>query len=151
MKVIVKNKRAIFDYEILEKHEAGMELSGSEVKSIRGGLISLLGSFVIVKNSQLYLLNASISPYQPRNIPQDYNPSRTRRLLLHRSEIKKLIGKTREKGLTLIPLQVYNKRGKIKIEIALAKSRKKVDKREKIKERETKREIEREFKKEGFE
>jgi len=151
MKVIVKNKRAIFDYEILEKHEAGMELSGSEVKSIRGGLISLLGSFVIVKNSQLYLLNASISPYQPRNIPQDYNPSRTRRLLLHRSEIKKLIGKTREKGLTLIPLQVYNKRGKIKIEIALAKSRKKVDKREKIKERETKREIEREFKKEGLE
>jgi len=146
MKIIAKNKRAIFDYEILEKYEAGMELSGPEVKSIRKGYISLAGSFAIVKNSQLYLLNAFISPYQAENTPKDYSPSRTRKLLLHKSEIKKLIGKTKGKGLTLIPLRIYNKRGKIKTEIALAKSKKKVDKRERIKKREIKREIEREFK-----
>jgi len=150
MKTIAKNKRASFDYEILEKYEAGIELLGQEVKSIRNGRISISGSFAIEKNSQVFLINAFIPPYQPQNAPKNYDPSRTRKLLMHKSEIKKLVGKTREKGLTLIPLRVYNKGGKIKIEIATAKSKKKIDKREKIKEKEIEREIEREVKEKRY-
>jgi SsrA-binding protein len=150
MKIIAKNKKGIFDYEILEKYEAGIELLGLEVKSIRNGRISMVGSFVIIKNAQAYLLNTSIPPYQTGNTPKDYKPSRTRKLLLHESEIKRLLGKIKEKGLTLVPIQVYNKRGKIKLEIGLARHRRKVDKREKIKKREIQREIEREFKKKKY-
>ncbi|MCD6094589.1 SsrA-binding protein SmpB [bacterium] len=147
MKPIV-NKRAYFDYEILEKYEAGIELLGNEVKSIKKGQVSLKGSFVIIKKDEVYLLNAHISPYQVKNTPSNYNPFRTRRLLLHKSEIKGLIGKVKQKGLTLVPLKLYTKGGRIKIEIGLARARKKVDKREKIKEREIKREMERVLKNE---
>jgi len=145
MSVISTNKRAYFDYEILETCEAGIELRGFEVKSIKTGRINLAGSYAIIRNNQAWLLNADIPPYQPKNTPLDYDSKRTRRLLLNKLEIKNLIGRTQEKGLTLIPLKVYTKGkiGKIKIEIGLAKSRKKVDKRELIKKREVEREIKR--------
>ena len=150
MKVIAQNKKVSFDYEILEKYEAGVELLGLEVKSIKNGHISIQGSFVVVRDSQLYLLNAFVPPYQPKNAPSNYNPSRTRRLLLHRFQTKKLIGKTKEKGLTLMPFKVYNKDNKIKIEVVLARPRKKIDKREKIRGRDVQREIERELKERSY-
>jgi SsrA-binding protein len=142
----ITNKKAFFDYEIFEKYEAGIELFGHEVKSIKNGKISLKGTFVVVKEEQLFLLNALISPYQPKNTPKDYDQTRTRRLLLKKTEIKSLIGKSRQKGLTLVPLRVYNKKGKIKIEIALARRKKKAQKKIKIKERDIQRETEKEAK-----
>jgi len=143
--VITTNKRAYFDYQILETYEAGIELKGFEVKAIKSGRINLAGSYVVIRNNQAWLLNADIPPYQPKNTPADYDSKRTRRLLLNKSQISNLIGRTQEKGLTLVPLKVYTKAktGKIKIEIGLAKSRKKVDKRELIKKREVEREIKR--------
>lgn len=146
MKVFAKNKRAYFDYEILEKYEAGIELLGFEVKAIKTGHLSLKGSFAVIKNMEVFLINAYIPPYQPNNTPKDYDPLRTRKLLFKKSEIKSLIGKQKQRGLTLVPLRVYNRRGKIKIEIGLAKSKKKIDKREKIKKREFEREKERTMK-----
>ena len=139
--VIATNKRAHFDYEILETYEAGIELYGFEVKSIKSGRINLAGSYAIIRNKEVWLINADIPPYQPKNAPEDYDSKRTRRLLFGKKEIKTLIGKTVEKGLTLMPLKVYTKERKIKIEIGLAKSRKKADKRELIKKREAEREI----------
>ncbi len=143
--VISTNKRAYFDYEILETYEAGIELRGYEVKSIKTGRINLAGSYVVIKNNQAWLLNSDIPAYQPKNTPDDYNSKRTRRLLLQKSEIKNLVGRVQEKGLTLLPLKVYTKgkSGKIKIEIGLGKSRKKADKRELIKKREVERDIKR--------
>ncbi len=143
--VIATNKRAYFDYEILETYEAGIELKGFEVKAIKSGRINLGGSYAIIRNNQVWLLNSDIPPYQPKNMPADYNSKRTRRLLLQKSEIKNLIGRVQEKGLTLMPLKVYTKgkTGRIKIEIGLGKSRKKADKRELIKKREIQREIKR--------
>jgi len=138
---ISTNKRAYFDYQILETYEAGIQLKGYEVKAIKTGHINLTGSYAVVKNNQLLLLNADIPPYQPKNIPKDYDPRRTRRLLLKSSEIKNLIGRVQEKGLTLVPLKVYTKNRRIKIEIGLAKSRKEFDKREVIKKREAQRQI----------
>lgn len=143
MTTISENKRARFDYDILETYEAGIELSGQEVKSIKTGRINLSGSHVIIQNNQAWLLNADIPPYQPKNAPVNYGPKRARRLLLHKSEITGLTGKTKEKGLTLLPLKVYIKEQKIKIEIGLGKSRKKADKREAIRKREIEKEIRR--------
>ena len=142
----IKNKKAYFDYEIIEKYEAGIELFGFEVKSIKKGGISLAGSFGIIKNGEVFLLNAFVAPYQPQNTPQKYNPLRTRKLLLHKKEIESLIGKSKQKRLTIVPFSVYTKRGFVKICIVLAKSKKKKDKREKIKERDINREVEREIK-----
>ena len=141
--VIATNKRAYFDYEILETYEAGIELLGFEVKSIKTGRVNLAGAYVVIRGNQAWLLNADIPAYQPKNAPPDYDPKRTRRLLLKKSEITNLIGRTQEKGLTLLPLKVYTKgkSGKIKIEIGLAKSKKKADKREAIKKREAEREM----------
>lgn len=141
MTIITANKRALYDYTILETYEAGIELSGQEVKSIKTGRINLSSSHAIIQNNQVWLLNADIPAYQPKNAPANYDPKRTRRLLLHASEIKSLIGKTQEKNLTLMPLKVYIKNQKIKLEIGLAKSKKKADKREAIKKRETEKEI----------
>ena len=143
MATISENKKAYFDYDIIEKHEAGVELAGFEVKSIKNGRINLAGSYAIIKDNQIWLLNADVPPYQPLNMPESYDPKRTRRLLLKRLEINSLIGKTQEKSLTLVPLKVYTKNRRIKIEIGLAKSRKKSDKREFIKKREAKKEIKR--------
>ena len=143
MKEITKNKKAYFNYEILEKLMAGISLIGQEVKSIKSGRISLKATYVVLRNEEAFLIGANIPPYQPKNAPKDYNPERSRKLLLKKSEIKYLIGKTKQKGLTIVPLRVYNIRGKIKIEIGLVKGKKKFDKREIIKKREGEREIRR--------
>ena len=149
MKILAENKKAYFNYQILEKFEAGISLIGQEVKSIKTRGVNLAGSYVVIKDSEVFWIGAKISPYQPKNLPPDYNPERSRKLLLKKSEIKYLIGKTKQKGLTLIPLRVYTKRGKIKLEFGIAKGLKKVDKRELIKKREVERELKRELKLRG--
>lgn len=149
MRILTENKKAYFNYHILEKFEAGISLIGQEVKSIKSGRINLAGSYVVLKDSQVFLIGANIPPYQPKNAPPDYNPERSRKLLLKKSEIKYLIGKAKQKGLTLVPLKVYAKRGKIKLEFGVVKGKKKVDKRELIKRREAEREMERELKLRG--
>jgi SsrA-binding protein len=149
MKILAENRKAKFEYQVLEKFEAGMVLIGQEVKSIKSGRISLKGSYVVLKGEEMYLIGANIPPYQPKNAPKDYEPERSRKLLLNKSEIKHLIGKTKQKGLTLVPLKVYTKNARIKLEFGIAKGRKKVDKREIIKKREAERELERELKLRG--
>lgn len=141
LKNLAENRRARYDYEILETYEAGLVLFGHEVKAIKTGHISLRGSYVIIKNNEAYLLNAFIPPYQPANTPEDYNPERTRKLLLNKSEIRSLIGKSKQKGLTLVPLRIYTKKSKLKLEFGIGKGKRKIDKREAIKKRETEREI----------
>lgn len=121
-------------------------LQGQEVKSIKKGRISLKGAYVIPRKSEFFLMGATIPPYQPLNVPSDYNEERPRKLLLKKDQIKYLIGKSKQKGLTLVPLRVYTKRGIIKLEFGLAKGKKKVDKREKIKKRQAERRIRREMK-----
>jgi SsrA-binding protein len=143
MRILAENKKAYFNYEILEKFSGGLSLIGQEVKSIKQGKINLAGSFVVLKNNEFFLSGAKIPPYQPANAPPDYSPQRPRKLLLKKSEIKFLIGKSKEKGLTLIPLRVYTKKGLIKLEFGLCRGKKKIDKREKIKKREAEREIKR--------
>ncbi|MCJ7787051.1 SsrA-binding protein SmpB [Patescibacteria group bacterium] len=149
MKIIAENKKAYFNYEILEKFEAGISLIGQEVKSIKTRGVSLTGSYVVLRDNEVFWIGINIPPYQPKNAPKDYNPARTRKLLLKKSEIKYLIGKTKQKGLTLVPLRVYTKNGKIKLEFGIAKGKKKADKRELIKKREVEREIQKELKTRG--
>jgi len=146
MKVLAKNRKAYFNYEILEKFEAGISLIGQEVKSIKTRGVSLAGSYVVLKEEEVFWIGLNIPPYQPKNAPKDYNPERTRKLLLKKSEIKYLIGKSKQKGLTLIPLRLYTKNGKIKLEFGIAKGKKKADKRESIKKREIQREIAKQLK-----
>ena len=143
MKSLALNKQAKYDYEILETLEAGLALRGYEVKAIKIGHISLKGAYVSIKNDEAYLLNAHISAYQPKNMPKDYDPERARKLLLHKREIQHLIGKSKEKGLTLVPIKVYTKKSRIKLEFGVGKGKKKVDKRQSIKKREVKRKIDR--------
>ncbi len=140
------NRRARFDYEILQTLEAGIELYGFEVKAVKSGRINLAGSFAVIKNDEAWLLNAAIPPYQARNTPPDYDPTRSRRLLLHKQELRELLGAASTKGLTIVPLKVYSKRGRIKLLIGLARHKKKADKREVIKRREAEREVARETK-----
>jgi len=146
-KSLATNKRAKFDYNILKTFEAGLVLKGYEVKAVKNGKMSLKGAYVVLKNNEAFLINASISPYQPKNTPDDYDCERSRKLLLHQQEIKHLMGKNKEKGLTLVALKVYTKKGRIKLEFGIAKGKRKSDKREVIKEREAKREIRRKLKK----
>lgn len=141
-----ENRKARFDYEILEKLEAGIELLGTEVKSVRGGRMSLEGAFVIVRGGEAYIINSNIPPYQVANTPKDYDPLRNRKLLLTKKEITELAGNEKNKSLTIVPISVYNKNRKIKVEIALVKGKKKHDKRETTKKRETDREIRRTIK-----
>lgn len=136
-----RNKRAYFNYEILNKFEAGIQLRGFEVKAVKSGKINLSGSYVVVKENHAQLLNADIPPYQPMNTPESYDSKRTRQLLLNKNEIKSLVDKVHESGLTLVPLRVYSKHNLIKVEIGLAKSRKGKDKRDLLKKRATLREI----------
>lgn len=154
MEILIENRKAAFNYQILEKFQAGVALNGQEVKSIKSGHMGLAGSYVVFKGAasgepELFLIGANVPPYQPKNAPGDYNPERSRKLLLKKSEIKQLVGKTKERGLTLIPLLVYTEKGKIKIEFGLAKGKKQFDKRETIKTRETEREIRRELNERG--
>jgi len=140
-RTIAVNKAAFFNYEILETLEAGIELAGSEVKSIREGRISLKESFAEVRANQVFLVNCHVSPYEPAN-RFNHDPLRPKRLLLHRREIRRLIGKIKEKGLTFVPTKVLlNEKGLIKVEVALAKGKKAYDKKEVLKERDRNREL----------
>lgn len=146
MRIIATNKKALFNYERLESFETGICLLGSEVKSIREGKISLKESYAEIKGGEIFLVNCHISPYKAANI-FNHDPLRDKKLLLHKREIKRLIGKIREKGFTLIPTQVkINDRGKIKVELALAKGKRAYQKREAIREREREREMRSELK-----
>ena len=147
MRLIAKNKKAYFNYELLETYEAGIVLVGSEVKSIREGRISLKESYAEIKEGEVFLVNCHISPYEASN-RFNHDPLRERKLLLHRKEIKRLAGKTQERGLTLVPTKVQiNDKGKVKVEIALAKGKRAYQKREAIRERDRDREMQAELKK----
>ncbi len=147
MPSITINKRAYYDYEILETFEAGLVLSGAEVKAVKGGHISLQSAYATLHinaktgRPEIFLINAHIPPYQKANMLASYNPEQSRKLLLNRSEINSLIGKLQTKGLTLLPLKVYTKRSKIKVELGLGRGKRKADKREIIKQRELSREL----------
>jgi SsrA-binding protein len=139
-KVELQNLPVFHHYEILDKFEAGIELLGHEVKSLYAGRGSLRNSYVSAADDQLFLLKLYIPVYQKGNVPKDYDEQRPRRLLLHKKQIRHLIGKLKEKGLTIVPIRVYNKGSLIKVEIALARGLKKYEKREKVKKREFERE-----------
>jgi len=138
MKIIIKNKQAYHNYEILEKIEAGIVLLGNEIKSIRNGQVSIKEGHAKIQDNEAWLTNVHIAQYK-QSSATNYNPLRRRKLLLNKSEIKKLIGKLQEKGLSLIPLSLYIKKNNAKIELGLAKGLKKYDKRAKIKAKEFKR------------
>lgn len=146
MKALSENRKAYFNYEIIESLEAGIELKGYEVKAVKSGRANLAGAFATVKDGQIWLTNADIPPYQPKNTPEGYEPTRVRRLLLKKSEIEYLISKLQSERLTIIPLKLYNKGGRIKVELGLARGKRKYEKRETIKKRETQREIRRTLK-----
>lgn len=146
MPILATNKRAHFDYELQDKYEAGLVLTGAEVKSVKTGHISLKGSFVTIHESELYLTNATIAHYPFANFKIAYDPTRSRKLLVKKSEIKSLIGKLHVKGLTLVPLRVYTKRRLIKLEFAVARGKKAYDKRSDIAKNEAKRNIDRALK-----
>lgn len=146
MATLAINKRANFDYTIRETYEAGLVLAGHEVKSIKTGHVSLKESFVTIHGAELYLTNAHIPPYKHAGKLDNYDPTRPRKLLLKRSEIKSLIGQTRVLGLTLVPIRLYTKRKLIKLEFGVGKGKKEYDKREKIAKREDERKITRALK-----
>jgi SsrA-binding protein len=145
MPALAQNKKAIFDYEILDKYEAGLVLHGHEVKAVKAGQASLKGSFISVrsksKQAELYLINCQISPYKQAGHLPAYNQRRERKLLLKRQEIAHLLGKKQVEGLTLIPLKIYTKHSFLKLEFAIARGKKKYDKRETIKKREVDRRL----------
>jgi len=130
---LIVNKKATYQYEIFERWEAGIVLKGTEVKSIREGRVSFIDSFVQIRGGEVFLYNLHIAPYSATSF--DYNPKRERKLLLHKSQIRRLAGILTQRGLTLIPLCIYFKKNKVKVEIGLAKGKKLYDKREKIKRR----------------
>src|SRR3989344_2045037 len=142
---LVRNKKATFNYEILEKFEAGLELFGHEVKSLRAHHGSLEGAHVIARGREAFIVGLNIPPYQPANTPEGYEPERTRKLLLTKKEINQLTGWESKKGFTIVPLSIFGKGRFIKISIAIAKGKKKFDKRESIKKRATERSIRREI------
>ncbi|WP_281172342.1 SsrA-binding protein SmpB [Halonatronum saccharophilum] len=144
-RVIARNRKARHEYNIEETYEAGIVLQGTEVKSIRAGRINVKDSFAIIEDGEVFLYNLHISPYKQGN-RFNHDPERVRKLLLNKREIRKLIGKTKEKGYTLIPLKFYFKRQLIKVELALAKGKNLYDKREDLKRKSAKRDIERAFK-----
>lgn len=148
MKILHQNKFANFNYEILEKYEAGIVLSGPEVKSVKKGQLSLKGSYVSIDpQNEVWLVGSYVTPYAPAKGQQaHYDPARPKKLLLNKKEISSLIGLGKQKGLTIIPLSVYTKKRLIKVEIALVKGKSKIDKRETIKKREVNREIQRTLK-----
>ncbi len=138
-KVVATNKKAFHDYFILERLEAGISLLGTEVKAIREGRLNLKDSYAMVQSGETFLFNCHISPYSHGN-RENHDPTRSRKLLLHMREIRKLIGKTQEKGLTLVPLRVYLKKGRVKVELGVARGKKLIDKRETERRKEADRE-----------
>ncbi len=145
VKIIVNNRKARRDYHFLESWEAGIVLTGTEVKSLRAGKINLTDSYAAIDHDEAYLYNVHISPYE-QGSHFNHEPTRRRKLLLHRSEIRKLIGRVVEKGLTLVPHRLYFKRGRVKVEIALAKGKRDYDRRRTIMERDARRDMERTLK-----
>ena len=137
IKIVTDNRKASFDYFLLERFEAGLVLKGTEIKSIRKGSCNIKDSYIVVKNGEAFILNMHISKYDEGNI-FNHEPLRTRKLLLHKKEIRKLKQKIQEKGFTIVCTKVYLKKGRVKLEIALAKGKKLYDKRESIKERDLK-------------
>jgi len=146
MTSLAENKKAYHDFEILETYEGGISLHGHEVKSVKLGRASLRGSHVVVRGNEMFVLGMHIPPYQTGNTPKDYDPDRPRKLLLHKREIAELIGKDQTKGLTIIPLRVYNEGVRVKLAFAVAKGKKKHDKRETLKKRSASRDIARSLK-----
>ena len=143
MTVYADNRRARFDYEMLTHYTAGVELVGLEVKAVKAGQMSLAGSYVGIRGGEAFLLGAEIAPYQPKNTPADYDPKRARKLLLSKEELNELAEAEGTKGLTIVPLSVYNKGRFLKADIAIARGKKKFDKRESIKKRDTERDLNR--------
>ncbi len=143
---LVENKKARFNYEFLRTLEAGVELFGLEVKSLRQKQGALDGAYVIARGGEAFLVGAYIPQYQPKNTPKGYDPRRNRKLLLTKKEIAELAGNERKNGLTIVPVSVYNKGRKIKVEIAIARGKKKYDKRETLKQRDVEREMRRTLK-----
>lgn len=146
MPTLAINKQALHDYDILQKLEAGLVLSGPEVKSVRDGHVSLKGAFATVHEGEILLTNAHISPYSHARQGREYNPTHSRTLLLSKKEIARLIGQLQQKGLTLLPLSIYTKGSRIKVELGLGRGRKQFEKRELIKKRAVTREIRHELK-----
>ena len=147
MKIITQNKKALFDYDISDRLEAGIVLTGDEVKSLRAGHVSLVGSFATVHNGELFLLNCNITPYERAFIKSEERATRSRKLLLHRRELDRLIGDISKKGVTLVPLKLYfNNKNMIKVEIGLGKHKKAAGKKQAIKERDIDRQARREIK-----
>lgn len=146
MAIFTENRKAYFNYKIEESFEAGIELLGNEVKSIRKGQANLTSAFCIIRGGEAYIIGLHIPPYQPNNTDPSYDPDRSRKLLLSRKEIKRLADKENTKGLTLIPLSLYSKKRRIKVSVAVARGKKSFDKREVIKKRDLDREIRREYK-----
>lgn len=142
IKIIANNRKARHDYHIDDTLEAGIVLTGSEIKSIRAGQINLRDSFATIRNGEAWLMNAHISPYKQAS-RQNHEPKRERKLLLHRREIDRLTGKLQEKGLTLVPLKVYLKNGRAKVELGLARGKKTYDKRQTLRERDDRRQMDR--------
>lgn len=142
----VKNKKAGFNYEILDKYTAGMELLGTEVKAIKKGWGSLEGAHVVIRSGEAFLAGATIPPFQPANTVDGYEPTRTRRLLLQKKELSELEKSLQNKGLTIVPISMYNKGRYIKLDLALARGKKKFDKRETIKKRDVERDLGRSLK-----
>ncbi len=142
MEIVSTNKKARFNYEIIEKIEAGIALKGTEVKSIRNRNVSIGESYAQIKDDEVFLHNLHISPYEQGN-RENHDPIRVRKLLLHKHEIKKLVAKTQQKGLSLVPLSIYLRKGKIKVELGIGRGKRLVDKRESIKKKTIEREIER--------
>lgn len=145
MKLVANNKKAYHDYFIDEKYEAGVSLHGTEVKSLRMGKCSIKEAFVRIENGEVFVYGMHVSPYEKGNI-FNKDPLRVKKLLLHKAEINKLLGKIKEKGFTLVPLQVYFRNGKAKVEIGLARGKKLYDKRQDIAKKDQRREAEKEFK-----
>ena len=146
VKIITDNKKARFDYEITEKFEAGLVLTGSEVKSLREGAVNLKDAYVSFRNGEAFLQNAHISEFKASSY-NNHHPERLRKLLLNREEINKIMGKVQEKSLSCVPLKMYFKRGRVKVEIGLGRGKKKHDKRQSIKKKESDRELARALKK----
>jgi SsrA-binding protein len=140
---IIRNRKAGFNYEFIEKYSAGIELTGAEVKSIRSGRGNLEGSYVTIRGGEAYLIGFDVPPYQVKNTPEDYDSRRNRRLLLTKKEIQILAEVENRKGLTIVPLAMYNNNRKLKVELAVARGKKSFDKRESIKKRDSDREVQR--------
>lgn len=150
MSILAINKKAKFDYEFIEQYEGGLVLTGAEVKAAKKGSVQLKGAFLDIKGQELWVKNMHIAHYAPAGVQDHYDPTRNRKVLVHRREIKKLIGKKEQEGLTIVPISVYTKGDLVKISFALARGKKKYEKRESIKKRDVDRQTREEMKKTRF-